>query len=214
MYEQWLRPLTTGHGSTRGPRRAPQHSAVFLDRDGVLNVRRNDYVKSRAEFAWRDGALAFSRELRERGWPVVIVTNQSAIGRGLTTREAVEEVHRYVFESVRQAGGALEGIYVCPHTPWDGCFCRKPRPGLLFQAGDDLGLDLRASYLLGDSVTDMEAARAAGCRGVLLQDGRGDPDIAGLAEGEVPGPVVYSFEAFLDHIGDAGASGSSGQSSR
>jgi D-glycero-D-manno-heptose 1,7-bisphosphate phosphatase len=145
--------------------------AVFLDRDGVINRNREEYVLSWAEFEPIPGAFAAIRRLRAAGWTLVVVTNQSPIGRGLATAAAVDEIHRRM---CAQADGAIARVYHCPHRPDEGCACRKPRPGMLCQAIEELGLDPAASWLVGDHPTDAEAAQAAGVRPILVRSGRGN----------------------------------------
>jgi D-glycero-D-manno-heptose 1,7-bisphosphate phosphatase len=154
-------------------------------------------VKRWDEFTFRPGALAFLAAVQAAGWPIVIVTNQSAIGRGLTTASEVAAIHDQL---LAVADGAIEAILCCPHTPSDGCDCRKPRPGLLLQAARRLSLSLSSSYFLGDSPSDMAAADAAGCQGVLLHDlASGGSRPLDLQPGAFP--VMQSFEAFLDLVG-------------
>lgn len=138
--------------------------AVFLDRDGTINVRKRDgYVLCPEEFHFLPGALealaALAQGTEQR---IVVVTNQSAINRGLMFRSTLEEIHMWMRQGIRYAGGRLDGIYVCPHRPEDGCLCRKPRPALLIQAAHELGIDLSKSSMIGDAGTDLRAAWAAG----------------------------------------------------
>ncbi|WP_448592659.1 D-glycero-beta-D-manno-heptose 1,7-bisphosphate 7-phosphatase [Thermoflexus hugenholtzii] len=147
--------------------------AIFLDRDGVICENRPDHVKSWAEFQFLPGVLSALRRLAQAPLAIVVVTNQAIIRRGLVPASVVEEIHERMAWHVRQAGGRLDAVYYCPHRPDEGCFCRKPQPGLLFQAAWDLGLELGRSYLIGDALTDIEAARAAGCQPLLVRTGRG-----------------------------------------
>jgi D-glycero-D-manno-heptose 1,7-bisphosphate phosphatase len=147
--------------------------AIFLDRDGVINFNRSDHVKSWSEFEFLPGVLLALRRLSSLEWPVVVISNQAAIGRGLVSRETVEGIHHRMMQLVERAGGRIDAAFYCPHRPEDGCACRKPAPGMLLQAADALGLDLAKSYLVGDAVTDMQAARVAGCYSILVETGRG-----------------------------------------
>ncbi|MBX6343187.1 MAG: HAD family hydrolase, partial [Thermomicrobiaceae bacterium] len=135
--------------------------AIFLDRDGVINADRPDYVRSWEQLRILPGALEALRRLRLAGVPVFVVTNQSAVGRGLMDLAALEEIHRRLRRVVWRAGGEIRDIFYCPHRPEDGCSCRKPKAGLLLQAGQRYGLDLRRCALVGDARTDVQAARAA-----------------------------------------------------
>lgn len=156
--------------------------AVFLDRDGVINRDRADYVKAWHEFEFLPGALQALRRLAQLARPVVVVTNQSAIGRGLVSRQAVEEIHTHMVAAIQAAGGRVDAVLYCPHRPEERCACRKPQPGLLLQAAERLGLDLGRSVLVGDAASDIGAARAAGCRPVLVKTGRGLAQLALLRE--------------------------------
>jgi D-glycero-D-manno-heptose 1,7-bisphosphate phosphatase len=148
--------------------------ALFLDRDGVIIQNRPDYVLRWSQvhvFPWALDALA---SLAGTSWRIIIVTNQSAIGRGIVPAERVDDINRRLVEKIEKAGGHIDGIYVCPHAPGAGCNCRKPRPGLLIRAAEDLSLDLGNSILVGDALEDIEAGRKAGvplC--ALVRTGRG-----------------------------------------
>jgi D-glycero-D-manno-heptose 1,7-bisphosphate phosphatase len=151
--------------------------AVFLDRDGVINRNRADHVKCWEEFEFLPGALEALRLLAQVGLPVIVVSNQGAIGRGLTTRAAVDDTNRRMVAAIRRAGGRVDDVLYCPHRPEDGCECRKPRSGLLLQAAARWDLDLRRSILVGDAHSDVLAAENAGCRSLLVLTGRGREQI-------------------------------------
>jgi len=173
----------------------PDHSllpAIFIDRDGVINLNRPDYVKSWEEFSFLPGSLDALRLLGELGWPVVIISNQSAIGRDLVAAETVAMINTHLVEAVTQSGGRIDGVYICPHRPEEGCACRKPRPGLLQQASCELGLDLARSYLVGDASSDVLAALAVAVQPILVLTGRGKEQRKGLAGFE------GMFKVFLD----------------
>lgn len=149
-------------------------SAIFLDRDGVINLDREDSVKSLTEFHFLPHALSALRQLATTSFAIIVVTNQSIIGRGLVDSATVDDIHAHMLQAIYYCGGRIDGIYVCPHHPDDGCLCRKPKPGLLQQASSDLDLDLTRSYLIGDSMSDMDAALAAGCTPILVLTGKVD----------------------------------------
>jgi histidinol-phosphate phosphatase family protein len=144
--------------------------AVILDRDGVLNRKPppGQYVRSVAEFEWLPGALEALRAFRQAGYSVIVASNQSGLARGQVSVEALEAIHETMRAQARAAGGAIDAIYHCPHDWYAGCDCRKPRPGLLFQAQRDFSLDLTRTYFLGDDERDMEAAAAGGATGRLV----------------------------------------------
>jgi histidinol-phosphate phosphatase family protein len=173
--------------SVGGPERLPRTArflarqpAVILDRDGVLNERpgRGEYVRRPEEFRWLPGALAALRRFAAAGYRVVVVSNQAGIGRGVMSAADLAAVHAKMSAEAAAAGGRIDAVYHCPHG-WDaGCACRKPRPGLFFQAQRDLDLDLTRTVCVGDDTRDGEAARAAGCPFVLASAARGLEAIA------------------------------------
>jgi D-glycero-D-manno-heptose 1,7-bisphosphate phosphatase len=146
--------------------------ALFLDRDGVINRERPDYVKSWDEFEFLQGVISSLELLACLPWPILVVTNQSAIGRGLVRMETVDYIHSCLQRLTAATGGRIDRFYVCPHRPEDHCDCRKPKPGLLRQAAADYDLDLTQCIFIGDSVTDATAAQAVGARCILVNTGR------------------------------------------
>lgn len=154
--------------------------AVIFDRDGVLNVRmpRAEYVRSWKDWRWRDGALEALAKFAQAGWRVAIVTNQAGIARGAMTEDNIAAIHAQMKREVSEAGGRIDAIYYCPHGWDEGCSCRKPKPGMLFQAQRDLDLDLSRITFIGDDERDGQAAEAAGCRYVSVEDGEPLPAIA------------------------------------
>ncbi len=147
--------------------------AIFLDRDGVINENRSDYVKSWEEFQLLPGALAALRLLSEAGWPIFIVTNQAAVNRGLITHETLQQIHHNLVSLARQYGATISALRYCPHRPDEHCDCRKPAPGMLHSLAEEFGIDLQRSYMIGDALTDIAAGQAAGCRTALVSTGRG-----------------------------------------
>jgi D-glycero-D-manno-heptose 1,7-bisphosphate phosphatase len=161
--------------------RGQRRPAVFLDRDGVLNENRADYVRTPEQVVFLPGVFDAMQRLAASPFAVVVVTNQSAVGRGLLTLETLATINQGIVREVQQAGGRIDAVYVCPHAPEDGCLCRKPLPGMVLQAARDLDIDLSRSYLVGDAVSDMQAAVAAGSQPVLVRTGRGVKQAMGLA---------------------------------
>jgi D-glycero-D-manno-heptose 1,7-bisphosphate phosphatase len=152
----------------------PQHArAIFLDRDGVINRNRDDYVKSWSEFSFLPGACRAIARLSQAGYRVFVVTNQACIDKGLASLSSVEDIHLRMREQVAQAGGRIEAILLCPHRAETGCACRKPHAGLLLRARDEFGVDLTTSMFIGDSTGDMRAAAAAGMPALLVLSGLG-----------------------------------------
>lgn len=145
--------------------------AVFIDRDGVIIENRADYVKSLAETKFMPGVLQALARLARTDWLIVIATNQAAIGRQIITRETADTINAYVVNNITGAGGRIDGVYLCPHRPDEGCACRKPAPGMLLEAAAELDIDLKASVMIGDAASDIQAALAAGARPIFLLTG-------------------------------------------
>lgn len=183
------RPSPAAEGAGCSIRR--MRAAVFFDRDGVLLENRDDYVKSWEDVAFLPRAVEAVAGLAPTEYLVVLVTNQSAIGRGIASSATVDAINHRIAQEVRAAGGRVDAIYVCPHTPVDDCSCRKPRPGMLLRAMAELEIDAETSLLIGDATSDLLAARAAGVRGVLVATGRGATEQARLAEHGLGGAPVY-----------------------
>jgi D-glycero-D-manno-heptose 1,7-bisphosphate phosphatase len=147
--------------------------AIFLDRDGVINENRHDYVTSWGEFTFLPRVFDALRRLAGVPAAIVVVSNQSAVGRGRLSAAGLEGINQRMVEVIAAQGGRVDAAYYCPHSPSDGCTCRKPRSGMLTLAADERGIDLGRSFLVGDARSDMEAAVAAGCTPVLVLTGRG-----------------------------------------
>jgi D-glycero-D-manno-heptose 1,7-bisphosphate phosphatase len=147
---------------------------VFLDRDGTLIVDVG-YPGHPAQVRLLDGVVEALRSLQGEGYLLVVISNQSGVGRGLITSEQAENVHRRVASLLAENGVRLVAAYHCPHSPEEHCDCRKPSPGLLLRAARDLNVDLSQSVLVGDKPSDISAGKAAGCRTVLL--GRRDEGV-------------------------------------
>src|ERR1700730_5302138 len=137
-------------------------STIFLDRDGVINENRPDYVKSWSEFCFLAGAKEAIVTLTRAGHRIIVCTNQAGIARGKVSRETVEEIHRHMVAELAKEGGRIEQVYYCPHGKDENCLCRKPRPGMLLRARDELGVDLSDAVFIGDSMTDVRAGLSAG----------------------------------------------------
>lgn len=159
---------------------------VFLDRDGVVNVD-SHYVKRPEEFRFIDGSPEAVALLNSRGMDVILVTNQSIIGRGMASMADLERIFKKMTAGVAAAGGRFKDICFCPHTPDDGCDCRKPEPGMIWRAARRHGLDLSRSVMVGDSVKDIGCARNAGCaRAILVATGNGETAYDTLCEAGTP----------------------------
>jgi D-sedoheptulose 7-phosphate isomerase len=179
---------------------AAAEPVVFVDRDGVINALGPGagYVTSWEQFDFFPGALEGLAELRRRGLRVVVVTNQSCIGRGYVSYEEVRAIHLLMEERVREAGGAIHAVYLCPHRPEDGCGCRKPKPGLFLTAKDDLGIDLERSIVIGDHHTDIEVAARIGATPILVLTGHGQASVDSCTA--PPAAVVADLSAAVHWI--------------
>jgi D-glycero-D-manno-heptose 1,7-bisphosphate phosphatase len=148
--------------------------AIFLDRDGVIIENRSDYVRSWEDVAFIPGALSALAKASMSTYKIIIVTNQSAIGRGIISYQTAEEINQRLIQMISNAGGRVDGVFMCPHAPEEKCSCRKPQPGLILQAAEALDLDLSRSTLIGDALSDIQAGQAAGvCQRILVRTGRG-----------------------------------------
>ncbi len=144
---------------------------VILDRDGVINHDSPQYIKSPEEWRPIEGSLEAIASLHQRGYTICVATNQAGIGRGLYSQQDLERIHRKMMQSVADSGGKISGVFYCPHHPDDGCPCRKPRPGLIHQVADHLQTPVEGVPLVGDRLTDIQAAVAAGCKPILVETG-------------------------------------------
>ena len=142
--------------------------AVFLDRDGVINKERKDYVKSIKEFQILDNIPEAIKMLKEKGFLVIVITNQSAINRGLVTIEILNEIHNHFQKFLKENNTSIDDFYFCPHRPNENCQCRKPNPGMLIKAAQEHDIDMNQSFMIGNSLTDVQAAEKAGCKGILI----------------------------------------------
>ena len=176
--------------------------AIFLDRDGVIIENRTDYCRSWEEVVILPGALQALARAQGTSYAVVIITNQSAVGRGLLDRATADDINTRLVATIHAAGGRVDGLFICPHVPEAGCDCRKPKPGLLLQAARELVLDLPQSVLIGDALSDLVAARAAGVgQAMLVRTGRGIEQLA-LAQAAGAGdfPVYANLSEALDAV--------------
>lgn len=196
---------------------------VVLDRDGVINAERIDYVKTPREWRPLAGSLEALGRLTRAGYEIAIATNQSGIGRGLYSAADTARVHEQLRREAAMHGGRIAGIYVCPHAPLAGCNCRKPAPGLLQAIASDSGRDLTGVPYIGDNARDLEAARRVGARGILVLTGYGGETLARERQGgrepehyadlgaavdallaTEPGPFIRALRSLLFNVGYLG----------
>ena len=180
--------------------------AIFLDRDGTINVD-HGYVHEIDNFEFLDGVIDAMRQLKEMGYALVVVTNQSGIVRGKFTEEQFETLTEWMDWSLADRGVDLDGIYFCPHHPTEGvapyrkeCQCRKPGPDMILDAAKYLKIDLAASYMVGDKSSDMKAAIAAGVgHKVLVKTGKALTE-EGMALADEVYPSLVEFAEMLPSV--------------
>jgi len=150
---------------------------LILDRDGVINVDSPDYIKTPGEWIPIKGSLEAIGQLSQAGYDIVIITNQSGLGRGLFSAKTLAKIHARMIDHVHQHGGKIQSILFCAHTPEDDCECRKPKDGLYKELASRLGISFNDTYSVGDSVRDLLAAQSAGAKPVLVKTGNGKKSI-------------------------------------
>ncbi|OQK15296.1 histidinol-phosphatase [Methyloprofundus sedimenti] len=159
---------------------------VLLDRDGVINQDSGDFIKSADEWLPIKGSLEAIALLNQHGYQVVVITNQSGVGRGHYSDATLTEIHLKMIHMVEALGGKIKHIYYCPHLPDADCKCRKPKPGMLEQFGKDAQVDLTDIYFIGDSLRDIEAGIAAGAKPLLVKTGNGTKTLAANPDLNIP----------------------------
>ncbi len=175
--------------------------AIFIDRDGVIIHNRAGYVRSLRQVIFYPRSLQALAALANSRYKIVIVTNQAGVGRGFITAETAAEINRVMVQAIVDGGGRVDGVYVCPHAPSEACACRKPQPGLLIQAAAELGIDLAASYMIGDALSDIAAGQRAGVKqAVLVLTGRGRAQRKRAEEGAAPLLVKRSLKDAVEMI--------------
>ncbi len=182
---------------------------VFVDRDGVINKDRADYVKGWREFELLPRSLDAMKLLAANGYRVIVITNQSVINRKMVTEAELQNIHDKMTETVAAHGGRIEAVYYCPHAPDDGCNCRKPEPGLILRAQADYALDASETCMVGDSLKDIECARRAGCgKAILVRTGHGQETEqlcrkAAIAPDHVADDLMAAVQWFLETLAGA-----------
>lgn len=168
---------------------------VILDRDGVINFDSPDYIKTRDEWQPIPGSIEAIAALSRAGYEIVVATNQSGLGRGLFGLDELEAMHQKLCALVEERGGRIGSIFYCPHLPQDGCTCRKPATGLLDAAEREYACSLAGSVVIGDSMKDIELARAKACRPILVSTGNGIATSAALGAGDADVRVFNDLAA-------------------
>ena len=172
---------------------------VILDRDGVINEDSDDYIKSPAEWIPIPGSLEAIARLYRADWHVIVVTNQSGIARRLFDLDILVRIHEKMQRSVSEAGGLIYAVFFCPHSPNDNCNCRKPKPGLFLDLARRLRINLYGVPAIGDSLHDLQAARAAGASPILVKTGKGSSTLNN-PEITVDVPIFSSLAGAVDAL--------------
>lgn len=146
-----------------------KNKAIFLDRDGVINKNRDDYVKSTKELEIFSNIGKEILKLKMKGFLIIVITNQSVINRKIITIRELEEIHSTIQKFLMKSKTSIDKFYFCPHRPDENCDCRKPKPGLILQAINEFSIDVSKSWMVGDSKTDIQAGEKAGCKTILLK---------------------------------------------
>ena len=158
------------------PNGIPKGPAIFIDRDGVINCRRpGDYVLNWSQFIFVPGIRSLLKQLASLGLPMIVISNQAGVGKGLLDPAGLQEITARMHQALLEDGTSLAAAYYCIHKADENCPCRKPKPALLQAAAGDFNIDLSRSAFIGDSETDVQAARAAGCAPVLFGSEDGPP---------------------------------------
>lgn len=174
---------------------------IILDRDGTINADRDDYVRSPDEWTPLPGALEAIARLNHAGWHTVLATNQSGLGRGLFDMAALNAMHLKMHQMLAKVGGRIDAVFFCPHTPDQNCRCRKPLPGLMEQIGERYGVDLKTVPLVGDSLRDLQAGAAVGCKPHMVRTGKATRLDEAAVLREVPGTVFHDdLPAFAEYM--------------
>ncbi len=168
---------------------------LFLDRDGVINVEAEGYITDWSEFEFLPDTLDAIKRATDEGYKIIIVSNQSAIGRGLCSRETIDEIMSNMVERVEAYGGTIKDIFYCPHSPEAECKCRKPEPDLFFQAAEKYNIELTNTWFIGDKLTDVAVAKRVGAKPILIRGGKPVPGIT-VTEDDAVRVVNNLSEAF------------------
>lgn len=164
------------------------YKLIVLDRDGVINKDSPLYIRSPAEWHAVPGSIEAIAKLYRYGYKIVVATNQSGIARGYLTKDALDEIHKKMLGQIKEAGGHIEAIFICPHGPEDCCECRKPKPGLLLQAAKQFNIDPAEMLVIGDSTRDMLAAQNCGAAAIFIETDKKDH----LAAAKKAGIPIYA----------------------
>lgn len=152
------------------------NKAIFLDRDGVINKEKKNYVKTIDDLEIFENIPYCIQQLKKNNFIVIVITNQSAINRGLTDIQKLNEIHEAIQNHLEKFNTKIDAFYFCPHRPDENCLCRKPKPELIIKASNDYDIDLQSSWMIGDNDSDVLAGQNAGCRSIKI-DNSNLPDV-------------------------------------
>jgi D-glycero-D-manno-heptose 1,7-bisphosphate phosphatase len=172
---------------------------VILDRDGVINEDSDDFIKTLDEFIPLPGSLEAIKCLKQAGYKVAVATNQSGVSRGYLTLDTLNAMHNKLNSLLAEMDANIDGFFYCPHGPDDGCDCRKPKPGLYQQISEQFNVSLEGVPVIGDSLRDLEAARAVGAKPILVRTGKGVSTIA-ADKGLEDVPVFENLSEAVDAL--------------
>ena len=176
-------------------------TTIVLDRDGVINHDSDNYIKCADEWIPITGSMGAIAKLHKKDYQIIIATNQSGLARGYFDEVALAAIHQKLNLMVEDAGGFVSAIFYCPHLPDANCQCRKPKTGLLKRAEDELGIALANSYLIGDSLKDLQTAVAFQMRPLLVRTGKGrDTELSLTGRLKLETPVFDNLEAAADWV--------------
>jgi|TARA_B110000495_G_C23039038_1_gene621930 histidinol-phosphate phosphatase family protein len=161
-----------------------ENKAIFLDRDGVINKKRNDYVKSINELEIFPDIGQGISNLKKMGFLIIVITNQSVINRKIITVKELKKIHLAIQNNLKQNSCNIDRFYFCPHMPNQNCDCRKPKSGLLLEAINDYSINSSKSWMIGDCLTDIQAGEKVGCKTILLKDNMSFSDIVDMIKFE------------------------------
>jgi len=181
--------------------------AIFLDRDGVLIENRADYVRDWSQVNIFPEAIQALSNPKINNYKIVIVTNQSAVGQGIISLATAKDINEHLVKLIHAQHGRVDGVYLCPHEPNANCDCRKPKPGMLIQAANELSLELKSSWMVGDAWSDIQAGQSAGVRGkIIVKTGRGAEQLQlhhpdGIGDYFVCEDLTKAIDAVIAHDG-------------
>ncbi len=172
---------------------------IILDRDGVINIDSEQFIKSPDEWQAIDGSLEAIARLKQAGFLVGVASNQSGIGRGLFDRDTLDAMHEKMQMELATLGAHVDLIAFCPHRPEDRCDCRKPKPGLYLELAERWNIDLAGIPIIGDSLRDLEAAQAVHARPILVRTGKGEKTVEQL-RGDARIPVYANLSQAVNRL--------------